>query len=245
MWHWIFKPRSHRIWLLACSTALCCQMGGAIAQTQSSETSSQPQSAVDESVGMVFTSSNSGLETLNSGVLQQQRVVQEEVYQENGIQYVDNCRKGEKAVGHARITDYGQVRVNAYPVRPEVIGRSSTQAWFVSKKTPPAAGLRAVIRNVSQANESRVPYTDREYHQTSYSEGFKVGVGQGHNGRFLVVNPHENNNFTNDFTYEIKRGSQVLESGQFKVKFRQEYKDISRVNVIPRPRVDLPCVDDK
>jgi hypothetical protein len=202
-----------------------------------------PQSPNPEpTAGMLF-KANSFQEAEKSDVatLEQRRIVKEETVQERGIQYVDNCPRGKKALGYAHITDYGSDRLGVYDVTPTPVGRSETRAWFISKKTPPAPGLRVVIRNASQAQQvTQMPYTDREYNQVPQSEGFEVVLQDGHDGRFLAVNSGSNN-----FTYEIKRGDQIVESGQFSVTFSQQYRDAVRINTIPRPTLNLTCVDDK
>ena len=88
---------------------------------------------------------------------------------------------------------------------------ASEHATFISSNMPPAPGLRVVIRNVTPIiDQNPSPYTDRKYDKPPTSEGFKVSLGTIHGGRFLAVQPGENH-----FSYEIKRGNTILESGTF------------------------------
>ncbi len=89
----------------------------------------------------------------------------------------------------------------------------STSARFVSPITPPAVGLRVVIRNITPGIRSDVvPYSDREYDTGSASESFQVTLSNAHHGRYLAVLAG-----TNYFSYEIKQGEIAIESGQFYV----------------------------
>lgn len=85
------------------------------------------------------------------------------------------------------------------------------EATFISSSTPPASGLRVIVHNITagmQGNPS--PYTDREYDQGIRSEGFQVRFGTSHDGAYLAVVQGKNN-----FSYEIKRGETLVESGSF------------------------------
>ncbi|MCU0551513.1 MAG: hypothetical protein MUC48_19390 [Leptolyngbya sp. Prado105] len=94
----------------------------------------------------------------------------------------------------------------------------SVRGRFFSQTTRPAPELRAVIRNTTFgfAGEAK-PFTDREYFSGDVSESFNVRFGDQHTGRFLAVQPGEN-----QFEYEIRRGQQVLESGKFSAKFDEK-----------------------
>jgi hypothetical protein len=96
------------------------------------------------------------------------------------------------------------------------------QATFISSNMPPAPGLRVAIRNVTPGiDQNPSPYTDREYDKPPTSEGFKVSLGTIHSGRFLAVQPGENH-----FSYEIKRGNTIIESGTFTARI--DHKTQSR-----------------
>ena len=106
---------------------------------------------------------------------------------------------------------------------------ASERATFISSNTPPAPGLRVAIRNVTPGiDQNPSPHTDREYHKPPTSEGFKVSLGTIHSGRFLAVQPGENH-----FSYEIKRGKTIIESGTFTARIdhqtqsRQGYQSIA------------------
>lgn len=105
---------------------------------------------------------------------------------------------------------------------------ASEHATFISN-TPPAPGLRVAIRNVTPGiDQNPSPHTDREYDKPPTSEGFKVSLGTIHRGRFLAVQPGENH-----FSYEIKRGNTIIESGTFTARIdhqtqsRQGYQSIA------------------
>jgi hypothetical protein len=94
----------------------------------------------------------------------------------------------------------------------------SIRARFFSQTTRPAPELRAVVKNVTFGFSGETkPFTDREYFNGDVSEGFEVRFGDQHTGRFLAVQPGEN-----QFEYEIKRGKQVIESGQFSASFDEK-----------------------
>jgi hypothetical protein len=109
----------------------------------------------------------------------------------------------------------------AYLVEKKYVGRCAGNsepeavAKFYSKTRKPAPGLRVIVRNVSFgfAGETR-PNTDREYYNGDISEGFLIKYGDQHSGRYLAVQPGNN-----EFDYVIKSGKDILESGKFSVKF--------------------------
>ncbi len=96
-------------------------------------------------------------------------------------------------------------------------GRSEPEAVakFYSKTRKPAPGLRVIVRNLTFgfAGDTR-PNTDREYYNGDISEGFLIKYGDHHSGRYLAVQPGNN-----EFDYVIKSGQNILESGKFSVKF--------------------------
>jgi hypothetical protein len=95
---------------------------------------------------------------------------------------------------------------------------ASARSRFYSKTTRPAPELRAVVRNVSFGfSGDTKPFTDREYFKGDVSEGFDIRFGDEHKGKFLAVQAGEN-----QFEYEIKRGTQVLEKGAFTASFGEK-----------------------
>lgn len=104
----------------------------------------------------------------------------------------------------------------------QAIGRVNGR--FVSSQTPPAAGLRVVLRNVTRGMGGDMePYTDREYDKGRRSEGFFIQPATRHNSKYLAVLAG-----TNDFEYQIKRGSAIVESGNFSVEIDQQTRTIER-----------------
>ena len=97
----------------------------------------------------------------------------------------------------------------------------SLEAWFTSASTPPAPGLRVVIKNVTLMTDEQIPYTDREYNQGSKSEHFFVRFGTRHNEQYLTVDSGKN-----DFIYEIKQGNVVVETGSFTVSLDKDSRVI-------------------
>jgi tetratricopeptide (TPR) repeat protein len=85
------------------------------------------------------------------------------------------------------------------------------RAWFISPTLPPAPNLRVIIRNVTAGiDQNPPPYTNRTYDKGWISEELTLGFGAKHNGDVFIL--AEGNN---TFTYEIKQGDRVLESGSF------------------------------
>jgi hypothetical protein len=109
----------------------------------------------------------------------------------------------------------------AYLVEKRYVGQCSGSsepeavAKFYSKTRKPASGLRVIVRNITFgfAGDTR-PNTDREYYNGDISEGFLIKYGDSHSGRYLAVQPGNN-----EFDYVIKSGQNILESGKFSVKF--------------------------
>jgi hypothetical protein len=106
----------------------------------------------------------------------------------------------------------------------------AARARFFSTTTRPAPDLRAIVRNVTFGFSGETqPFTDREYHSGDVSEGFNIQFGEQHSGRFLAVQPGEN-----QFEYQIKRGQQIIENGEFTTSFDQKTVRRSRNTVSVR-----------
>lgn len=137
--------------------------------------------------------------------------------------------------------------------------RKFTSVRFISESTPPASGLRVLVRNISKGFEGDpVPFSDREYSEQGGSEDLKLEFSKRHNGKYLALSlegevlknqPVSNKPFvplpfrpvgsngsrslplgsrlissseiSNSFEYEIKRGSEVIETGKFTVLFEK------------------------
>ena len=121
------------------------------------------------------------------------------------------------------VTEYkdpARCHSQSYSIREEIGGR----AVFISSTMPPAPGLRVTIRNVTpRIDQNPSPYTDREYDKAPTSEGFKVSLGTIHSGRYLAVQPGENH-----FSYEIKSGNTIIESGTFNVRIDHKTQNLVR-----------------
>ena len=174
---------------------------------------------------------------LNIGTVLQHKVVAETIVRENGTEYVDDCGKGKQAKGHPHTTDYGSTTEPPRSVEPYLTGLAETRGWFISRKTPPSPGLRVIVRNASIASIiEQMPYTDREYDKGSRSERFNAALGEGHESKYLALKSGENR-----LLYQIKRGDQVLESGEFAANIAVQLEEISKTTTISRPRVSLRC----
>jgi hypothetical protein len=98
------------------------------------------------------------------------------------------------------------------------VDEGRVEAGFVSSKTPPAPGLRVVIRNLTRGMLTNpLPYSDREYDKGVTSEPLVMALSNVHNGRYLAVAIGNNN-----LTYEIKRKNEVVESGSFVVSIDRQ-----------------------
>lgn len=97
------------------------------------------------------------------------------------------------------------------------------QAKFISSKTPPASGLRVVIRNNGDLIEGQAPFTDRKYDEGKFSERLVMGFADRHHQSFLAMQAG-----TNRLSYEIKRGDAIVESGAFEVSLSSETALVSR-----------------
>jgi hypothetical protein len=197
-----------------------------------------PGSSAESTTGLVFRTSTPGqLGSLNVGAVVQERVTRETQIQEQGAEYVDHCGPDEKAVGHPHKTSYRSDIIASRDVTPYESGPAQVRGSFVSQTTPPAPGLRVVVRNATftQATE-QMPYTDREYHTGVRSEAFVGALDTQHRSKFLALQLG-----ANQFVYEIKRGNQVIESGRFTTTITQNFRDITTTTTISRPKYDLEC----
>ncbi|KAM3095315.1 hypothetical protein ACKFKF_25325 [Phormidesmis sp. 146-12] len=119
---------------------------------------------------------------------------------------------------------HGPFYYSNFQTRTRRYTEETGRAEFISNTMLPAPGLRVVIRNVTPGiDQNPPPYTDREYDKASTSEGFRVSFGTSHSGRHLAVQPGKN-----DFSYEIKRGNTVLESGTFIASIDHQTKSVER-----------------
>jgi hypothetical protein len=174
---------------------------------------------------------------LNAGSVMQQRITLEQTVRENGVEYVDSCPSGERAEGYAHVSDFGTTLESSRSVTPYMTGRAEARSWFISSKTPPAEGLRVVVRNAATTQSiAQMPYTDREYDKGLRSESFIVGLADGHSSKFLAVKSGEN-----QFVYQIKRGDQIVESGEFTANIGIDFQDVAKTTIIPRPKERLHC----
>lgn len=140
--------------------------------------------------------------------------------------------------------DSGRCYGAVYVSNPQTYSRNDTEkesgyAVFISRTTPPALGLRVIIRNVTfDINQNPSPYTDREYDKIPTSEGFEVDFGTQHNGGYLAVREGQNN-----FLYEIKRANTVIESGSFTATIRHQTKTIARNETSSSPFINQAAKD--
>jgi hypothetical protein len=80
------------------------------------------------------------------------------------------------------------------------------------------------VRNVTTGiRPDNQPYTDREYHDGTVSEGFVVEFGTEHSGRrFRVLEG------SNELEYEIREKDNVIESGTFTANFQNNVESRER-----------------
>jgi hypothetical protein len=198
------------------------------------------EQSVGSTTGLVFeTTIQKELGKLNIGTLIQPQVTYVTEVQQTGIRYVDRCAQGQKAIGWPHTSgDYGGTTIlSSGSVQPYYEKQTKIKGWFVSERTPPSPGLRVMVRNMSLKETSEpTPYTDREYDKGSRSEGFVAGLETEHQSRFLALQPG-----VNQFAYEIKRGEQVIESGQFTADITHQVKDISITKTHGPRQESLPC----
>ncbi len=174
---------------------------------------------------------------LNTGAVVQQRITSETTVRENGVEYVNGCRNDQRAEGYAHVSGSGTTVESSRSVTPYVTGRAEARSWFTSAKTPPAPGLRVIVRNASATQSiDPMPYTNREYDQGRRSESFVVSLGEAHNSKFLAVKLGEN-----QLTYQIKRGDQIVESGEFVANIGIEFQNMAQTTTIPRRKEHLRC----
>ncbi|NJR52357.1 MAG: hypothetical protein HC780_25060 [Leptolyngbyaceae cyanobacterium CSU_1_3] len=125
--------------------------------------------------------------------------------------------------------ELNQAAVTEVEYDGECPGKESptTEAKFSSTKTPPAAGRRVTVRNVTRGVTSDpYPYTNREYHQGRSSESTRIALGAKHDGKQLRVLEGEN-----QFEYEIKQGDRVIDSGTFTAMF-EKIVDVQRRDAV-------------
>jgi hypothetical protein len=132
--------------------------------------------------------------------------------------------------------------------------REFTRVRFISESTPPASGLRVLIRNISKGFEGDpIPFSNKEYSGQGVSEAFNLKFSTRHHGKYLALSlegetlkndpvpvPNKpvglvwglfaapldsqlisSSEISNSFEYEIKRGSEVIETGKFTVLFEK------------------------
>ncbi|MBE9029926.1 hypothetical protein IQ266_09325 [filamentous cyanobacterium LEGE 11480] len=188
------------------------------------------------------TSATAGIEfdsspTLNQTSLVQKWVNYEKIYQQTGVTYRrSRCRHRPKYSYHTPRSIYGStVLVSAHDVTPYRRGKPRIKAFFSSSTTPPAPGLRVVIQNPTIGGGT-IPYTDREYEAGRRSEKFFVSPEHKHQSKYLAVRPGKNL-----LTYQIKRGRQVIESGEFPIVIDIQNRQVTRTIVRPREVIHIPC----
>jgi hypothetical protein len=193
----------------------------------------------ESTTGLVFKNiAQSEPGPLNVGKIVQEQVTHVKRLRETGVEYVDKCGRGERVIGSPyKVLGFGTETIYDGPVTPYLVGDARMRGWFISEKTPPAPGLRVVIKNTTNAIEP-APYTDREYDMGARSESFIAAMDTEHQNRFLALQ-----NGVNRFTYAIKRGHQVIESGQFAAQISEEIRSTSITETVPRRKEYLQCID--
>jgi hypothetical protein len=177
---------------------------------------------------------------INQGKVVQPRVTKSVVMREEGIKYVNHCPKGKHPIGVPYTSGGGTSIESVRDVTPYPRGRATMQGWFVSPMTLPAPGLRVVVKNTSiDGGTATAPYTDRKYEQGAKSERFVAGLADRHQQKYLAVRSG-----SNQLTYQIKRGDQVIESGEFVMDIGIDYQDVDDVTTIARQESSLPCQRD-
>ncbi|MBD2080660.1 hypothetical protein [Leptolyngbya sp. FACHB-17] len=154
---------------------------------------------------------------------------------------------GVRSIGDSRQTPVPLVGIRFTGECPGELA-AATRARFFSKSTRPAPELRALVKNVTFgfAGEQK-PFTDREYFSGDVSEGFEMRFGDRHEGKFLAVQPGEN-----QFEYEIRRGQQSIETGKFSATFEEqtleqarESKLVQRESKRCRRYKDRRCIEEE
>lgn len=111
------------------------------------------------------------------------------------------------------------------------------KAYFLSSVTPPAAGRRVVISNITEGvNPSKAPYTDREYDKGRVSQGITMTPGYDHHGSALVFIPNQ----VNEFGFEILENKQVVERGSFQAVINVNTETVERN---ANWKTELFCID--
>jgi hypothetical protein len=186
-------------------------------------------------VGIVFDESSG----LNSTTLVQPWVNHETLYKETGVTYqYESCSGHRHHYGRPQSVYGPTVLVSSGNVMPYPQNMERLKARFVSNKTLPAPGLRVIVRNLSIGGNT-IPYTDREYEDNRFSEKFYIFPYNEHRMKYLAVTKGDNR-----MSYEIKRGNQVLESGEFIVKIAVEDRYNAVTKTIPREIIHIPCPED-
>jgi hypothetical protein len=199
-----------------------------------------PSNTIADQAGLIF---KNGVQLeagpLNQGSLLQQRVTRQTTIQEQGTEYVNHCGNDQEPIGIIGVQFRGADSVSTIDVSPYPQGRAEVRSWFRSAKTPPAEGLRVIIQNPSVNDvPDQIPYTDRAYDNGMRSQDFIAALGTEHRLKYLAVKSGEN-----QMTYQIQRGNQIVESGEFVVNIGIDYQDVTDVTRHSREKVTLPCQD--
>ncbi len=174
---------------------------------------------------------------LNQLTLSERWVTHETIYQETGVTYHAAYCPDRKHHHHRTPTSVvgPTVLVSSGAVTPYSQGIAKVKAFFVSNRTLPGPGLRVVIRNQTIGGNT-APYTDREYDEHRLSEKFFVRPGSAHRPKYLAIAKGENR-----FAYQIRRGEQVVEAGEFVVNVAINEQNISVTKTLPREVITIPC----
>lgn len=108
---------------------------------------------------------------------------------------------------------------------------NTAKARFTSDSALPAPGRRVRIRNITKGMDNQpYPYTDRQYEQGRYSEGFDLHLEYRHRNQTFSVLESENK-FEYEI-YEIYEDDRVIEKGSFTAVVA-----VSDAGTFPRERV--------
>lgn len=158
-------------------------------------------------------------------------------YRNMGVQYKSETCGTDEQKGYIPSDVHGPtVLVSNEAVTPYRSGRARTKAFFRSSTTPPAKGLRVVIQNQSIGG-GELPYADREYEENNKSEKFYVSPETAHKSKYLAIQNGENR-----MSYQIRRGKQVLESGEFVATITINDRYITQTVTEPATTVEIPCI---
>jgi hypothetical protein len=192
-----------------------------------------PAIATTGAAGIEFESSPN----LNQTTLVQEWVNHERTYRDSSVKYESASCAADERRGHIPADIYGEtVLVSERDVTPYRSGQPRTKAFFRSPTTAPAAGLRVVIRNLSIAG-SKTPYADREYEESNKSEKFFVSPETEHKSKYLAVQTGENR-----MSYEIRRGQQVIEAGEFVTNIQISDRYVTRTITHEPNKITIPCI---